>query len=456
MNHEANVIFFVGIGGIGMSAVARFYLAKGAMVFGYDRAKTALTEALEREGAKIVYTEEEGFMPGNVDLVVRTPAVPKDNLYIKKAEEMGLPLMKRSEVLGFISKSYRCLAVAGTHGKTTTSTILTWLLSYSGLNPNAFLGGVSMNFGTNYLLGDSDWVVVEADEFDRSFLHLNPYIAVITSVEADHLDIYSDVQTLRKAFQTFAHRLTTGGLLVLHESVIDLISGSFDKMKVSYGFSDKADYSIKNCQVIDGDMVFDLRKPNGQLDRYRLPYAGKHNVENAVAAIIVAQFLGLKSDDLANALKVFKGIKRRFELIEKNETLIVIDDYAHHPSEIKAAISAAKMAYPGKKITGVFQPHLYSRTRDFLKEFAEELDHLDYCILVKLYAARELPIEGIDSNAILNHMRLKNKVVSEIKDIARHLQKFDNEVILFMGAGDVDVHIPEILKEYGIKLKNNR
>jgi UDP-N-acetylmuramate--alanine ligase len=436
-------IFFVGIGGIGMSGLARYFKLAGKEIYGYDRVSTGLTKMLEAEGMNIIYTEDLNGFPGDTDLIIRTPAVPAHNIFLSAGKKQGVPIMKRAQVLGEISRSYRAVAVAGTHGKTTTSSMVAWLLKSCGVDCSAFLGGIALNFQSNFLFGQSNVVVLEADEYDRSFLQLNPEIAVITSMDADHLDIYGSKGSVRTAYIEFADAIKSGGVLVIHESIADYITRR-DIRILSYGQTEKAAYRWSNLVAVNGGMAFSLSGFSANSWDCFLPYPGQHNVENAVAAMIVAELLGCKKEGIVSSLQGFKGIKRRFELVGSRDGLIVIDDYAHHPAEINAAIQAVRMMYPGKRITGVFQPHLYSRTKDFSNEFAESLDTLDACLLLDLYPAREEPVEGVSSQIILDAMELENRALCRKEELIWRLLQMPLEVLLIMGAGDIDTLIPDI------------
>lgn len=430
-----------------MSALARYFNNAGKEILGYDRVATSLTRTLEAEGMKIYYTEELNVISDEFDLIVWTPAVSPENLYLDQATTLNIPMYKRAEILALISKEYQSIAVAGTHGKTTTSSMIAWILKSGGINCSAFLGGIAVNFNSNFLYGDRDIVVLEADEYDRSFLHLTPNIAIITSMDADHLDIYLNGESIRRAYLEFVGKIKENGFLIIHESVADQVNRQ-DIEVISYGFSDKADYKIESLKVENGLMCFEIKRPKKERVTYTLPYPGKHNVENACAASIVAEIMGMKDREIGEALMKFKGIKRRFEIIEKRDEFVIIDDYAHHPTEIKAAIEAVRMLYPDKKLTGVFQPHLYSRTRDFYKEFAQELDQLDECVLIELYPAREEPIKGVSSKLILDEMKCLKKSLCRKEELIWRLLQMEIEVLIIMGAGDIDTVIPEIKEHF--------
>lgn len=443
-------IYFVGIGGIGMSALARYFHRKGVEVHGYDKTETTLTRKLAGEGMKIHYEEDPEKIPTGVDLVVYTPAVPAEHRELEYFRARHFPVKKRAEVLGMISRDRKTVAVAGTHGKTTTSSMLTYLLRSGGIDCTAFLGGIARDFDSNVVTGNSDWVVVEADEYDRSFLQLSPDIAVILSMEPDHLDIYGDAESiLETGFKAFAAKRKKGGRLLVNHRIADQFAD----------WKDVADYGLEagrhradNIRVEDGFFVFDYHGPEQSLERLRLAMPGRHNVENATAAIAVALELGAPPADIRQALATFRGIKRRFELIYRDEKRTYIDDYAHHPSELRAAIGAARELFPERRITGVFQPHLYSRTRDFAQGFAEALDQLDEIILLDIYPAREKPIPGVSSKIIYDRMRNPNRMMIAKEDLMGALQKKKTEVLLTLGAGDIDTCVQPI-EEWMKKMK---
>lgn len=438
-------VYFIGIGGIGMSALARYFHGRGAEVHGYDRTETLLTKKLVEEGMNIHYTEDVNQVPEGVSLVVYTPAVPATHRELAYLREQGLPVKKRAEVLGIISRGMKTIAVAGTHGKTTTSSILTYLLRCGGIDCTAFLGGIAANFGSNFVEGKSDWVVVEADEFDRSFLHLSPNVAVILSMDADHLDIYGDPETLLETgFRPFAAKVEKGGRLYIHHQWREQL-GELPFVE-SYGIGG-GDYRSENVRVENGFFTFDYRSPAHRIDGLQLAMPGRHNVENATAAMTVALQLGVGEQDIRVGLRTFRGIRRRFEVLYRSEDRAYIDDYAHHPSELKAAIGAARELFPGKRLTGIFQPHLYSRTRDFAGGFAEALDELDEPLLMEVYPARELPIEGVTAQWLLGKMKNPNKRLVSKANLMEAVERAHPEILLTLGAGDIDT-FRETLKAY--------
>lgn len=419
-----------------MSALARYFNGRGLAVKGYDKTETLLTKKLVEEGIDIHYEEDLTQIPPDLDLVVYTPAIPAHHKELKYLQSTTIPIKKRAEVLGIISRGMKTIAVAGTHGKTTTTTILTHLLREGGVACNAFLGGIALNFNSNFVEGASDWVVVEADEYDRSFLHLNPDLAVILSMDADHLDIYGDVETLyNTGFRAFAKKLKAGGKLIIHDPWKEKI-GQIKGMK-SYGI-EAGDFQSCNVRVENGFFTFDYKGGGIEMPALQFTLPGKHNVENATAAITLALALGVEASAIRAALLSFKGIKRRFEFLFRKDDIAYIDDYAHHPSELKASIAAAKELYPNEKIVGVFQPHLFSRTNDFAAEFAKSLEALDEAILLPIYPAREAPIPGVNSEMLLELMNKTNKQLVEKDDLLNVIDKLKPSVLLTLGAGDID------------------
>lgn len=433
-------VYFIGIGGIGMSALARYFAKRGCLVCGYDKTRTNLTIDLEREGILISYLDDDAALPVSFyekhedTLIVYTPAIPKNSKILNYFKQKGFALKKRSEVLGIISKGQFCIAVAGTHGKTTTSSIIAHILTHSGFGCTAFLGGITSNYNSNFLLGENNVVVVEADEYDRSFLTLYPNISVITSMDADHLDIYGDSSHLQESFHLFAGQLKPEGTLFVKAGlpISDGITYSLDKY---------ADVSGLNIRVEGGRFVFDYRDSETKINDLNLMLPGKHNVENAVAAIAVALKLGIEPDRIKEAVAAFKGVKRRFETIVNTPEHIYIDDYAHHPEELRACFDAVRQLYPEKKMTVMFQPHLFSRTRDFADGFAEVLGTADDLLLLEIYPARELPIEGVTSQLLLEKITLESKAVYGKDTVLEAIKKKNPELLVTVGAGDIDTLI---------------
>ena len=446
--NDIHTIYFIGIGGIGMSALARSFHGHGATVYGYDRTDTTLTRALTAEGIHVHYDDDVRHIPASgVDLVVWTPAVPREHSELNWFLERGYPVKKRAEVLGIISLGKRCIAVAGTHGKTTTSTMVAHLLRATGTDATAFLGGLSANLGSNFVEGKSDWVVVEADEYDRSFLQLHPEIAVLNSLDPDHLDIYGSPEAVVESYKQFIRQIKPGGTLIYKsglplDEVADELRAS-GRTVLTFGI-DAGDYEAYGLRVENGQMVFGIQSSIMDWSALHLNYPGRHNVENATAAWAAVMGAGRFTPELPQALADFRGVKRRFEFIVRRVDTVYVDDYAHHPAELRAVIAAARMLFAGRRITGVFQPHLYSRTRDFADDFAAALDQLDDCILLPVYPARELPIEGVSSEMILQKMNLSNKKVVTKANLLEELQQRRPEVLLTMGAGDIDTLIEPI------------
>lgn len=438
-------VYFIGVGGIGMSALARYFIAIGKEVFGYDKTETILTNQLEKEGVNIHYTDSPSLIPSEIDLIVYTPAVPQDLKEYKHCWDKGYVMKKRSEVLGIITNESFTLAVAGTHGKTTTSSILAHLLKQS-IGCNAFLGGITKNYDSNVLLTENtENTVVEADEYDRSFLELHSNMAIITSMDADHLDIYGDHSKFLESFELFSSQISPGGSLILNKQLENKLTPACDV--ITYSISEKADYYLENIKVVDGYYVFSVQAQSGLISDIKFGLPGRHNVENAIAAIAAADQLKVSHQEIKSALESFKGIKRRFEYIIKKHDLVYIDDYAHHPEELKATISSVKELYPKNKITGVFQPHLYSRTKDFADDFAKSLDLLNELILLDIYPSREQPIEGVTSEMLLRKVTIKNKSISTKAELVSELRQRKLEVLLTMGAGDIDKLVEPIKNE---------
>lgn len=433
--------YFVGIGGIGMSALARYFKTIGWEVAGYDKTPSALTDELQKEGIAIHFEDlgeqiPEQFKVLDKTLVIYTPAIPKDHKELNFFRNSTENLFKRSEVLGLLTRQSKGLGVAGTHGKTTTSSMLAHILDSSHLKCNAFLGGIASNFDSNLVIGkDSEYTVIEADEFDRSFLKLTPYASIITSTDPDHLDIYGDEKVFLEGFQKYAQLIDPKGFLVKKEG----LNVRSDARTVTYAIdSPTADFSASGLRFEDGRFLFDVRTPNGNIMNVELGIPGIHNAENAVACIALSQFLNVTEEEIRNGLKTFKGVKRRFEYQIRTKELVYIDDYAHHPTEIHALVSSVRLLYPDKKIIGIFQPHLFSRTRDFYDGFAKELSALDEVILLPIYPAREEPILGVTSDALLEKITAADKKLMQPAEAVAHLSNYREGVILTIGAGDID------------------
>ncbi len=442
-------VYFLGIGGIGMSALARYFKHAGYEVSGYDRTETKLTRKLLIEGIDVHYDDRPEWLADHLQpstcLVVYTPAVPVDLGERVFVETNGIPMKKRSEVLGMICNELSCCAVAGTHGKTSVSTMLAHILHTSALGCTAFLGGISKNYQTNLLLdAASDWVVAEADEFDRSFLRLFPNLAVITSMDADHLDIYGTQQAVVDSFNAFAGQVKAGGSLVVKKGLQVIKDPNKNISYYSYSLNEQADFYAENIELVDEAYQFDLVHPKGKIEGMRLNYPGLMNVENAIAASSLALLAGVYSEELLVALAAYQGVKRRFDIQYRSEQFILIDDYAHHPEELKATIASVRAMFAGQKVTGIFQPHLFSRTRDFADGFARELDQLDEIILLDIYPAREKPMEGVNSDLIFSQIKNRNKHLITKNELLDLVEKLDAGVILMMGAGDIDTLVEPV------------
>ena len=438
-------IYFIGIGGIGMSAIARYYHLKGLKVTGYDKTPSELTHALEEEGIEVHYEDNIDFIPKDVEhtLVVYTPAIPKDMGELVYVQENGYRVIKRSRTLGEIAQGQRCLAVAGTHGKTTTSTLLAHIFQDSKEGCSAFLGGISKNHNTNLLVSENNVIVAEADEFDRSFLQLFPETAVITSMDADHLDIYSDISNMHDAFKAFASQvsgtvITRLGLPITQEDTKARI------MRYSYNDA-RADFRADEITVDEcGYFTFDLHWPGGVIKACKVGVPGWINVENAIAASAIALTYGIEPEKIKSALASFQGVKRRFDIHVNTPSCSYIDDYAHHPKEIAAAVSSMREMFPGRKLTAVFQPHLYTRTRDFADEFAEALSQVDKLILLDIYPAREEPIPGVTSEIIFRNVTAPEKVMMKKEELMDYLENEPVDTLITFGAGNIDRYIKPI------------
>jgi len=435
--NQAHIIHFLGIGGIGMSALARYFHREGKQVAGYDRSESVVTRQLMDEGIE-VYFEPQIERIAAADLIVYTPALPADHPELIESRAQHKPLHKRAEVLGFISKEYKTLAIAGTHGKTTTSTMLAWLLKQAGINITAFLGGLSANLGGNFVHGDSDWVVVEADEYDRSFMHLFPEWSLINSLDPDHLDIYGTPAEMVATYQEFARQ----GQHLLLSDLID--RKGFGEQVETFGRT--GTYRFENLE--HGELIsrFDFAGPNIEVQGLELGLPGEHNVRNMVAALALASKLGVHADALKRGVASFRGIYRRFELQGHGERLTFVDDYAHHPEEIKAAISTARAMFPQRQLMVVFQPHLYTRTRDFYDGFAEALNKADCVLLMDIYPARELPIEGVSTEGIRDRMDLAETHLVKREALMEAIKSrlLPPTMLLTLGAGDIDREVPKL------------
>jgi UDP-N-acetylmuramate--alanine ligase len=437
-------IYFLGIGGIGMSALARYFKSLGAEVSGYDKTATALTDELKAEGIAVTFEDELSQYPKEVDLVVYTPAIPKDHKGFNFYKENKAELMKRSEVLGLISADKFTIAVAGSHGKTTVSAMIAHILTHSGFGCSAFLGGIAVNYNSNYLQGQNDVVVIEADEFDRSFHRLSPDMAVITAVDTDHLDIYGSKEKIDEAFVEFANKIAEEGFLVVKsnqtiEEKLPVLDKAF------YALNDtNADVFCSKYWVTDGGYLFNLSYYGTELKSIRLNIGGFHNIENAIAAIIIAKELKITDENIKAALASFKGIKRRFERVYDDEKVVFIDDYAHHPEEIRVFLESVREIYPKHKLTAIFQPHLFSRTKDLAKEFAQQLSIADEVVLLDIYPAREQPVEGVTSELIYNQLTSFEKSLVKKEELVDFVKSKHFEVLVTIGAGDIDKYVAPI------------
>lgn len=436
-----NNVYFIGVGGIGMSAIARYFVANGKQVAGYDKTPTEITKSIEGLGVKIHFEDdikkvEFKFLNPENTLVVYTPAIPKGHSEFNYFKDNNFNVLKRSAVLGEITKQTVCLAVAGTHGKTTTTSILGHLLNVCSVPVTAFLGGISENYDSNLILNGTDVTVVEADEFDRSFLTLSPDFACITSMDADHLDIYGSADELVKTFKDFSECIKPDGKL--------FVRNGLPLKGITYGIEDDSDYCAQNISIENGSYLFDVKTPKGIQKGFKFSLPGRHNLSNAIIALAMAVEYGCSYNDLAVGLESYKGVKRRFTYQIKTDNFVFIDDYAHHPEEIKAVHQAVREMYPGKKVLAIFQPHLFSRTQDFVEGFAENLSKFDELLLLDIYPARELPIEGVTSEWLLNKIENPNKKLIQKSEIIDEIKKSEAQIILTIGAGDIGAEVKHI------------
>jgi UDP-N-acetylmuramate--alanine ligase len=446
-------IYFLGIGGIGMSALARYFNLHGKVVSGYDKTRTSLTDELEKEGIKITFEDSLETLDKEAELIIFTPAIPKDHLQYNWYLDNNYTLLKRAQILGLAANSMFNISIAGSHGKTSTSSIVAHILHSANKSVAAFLGGICINFNSNFIDGN-EYAVAEADEFDRSFLNLEPNIALITSVDTDHLDIYGNLEAIENSFHQFCNKVRENGILITHSSVPEKILNK-NVTNYRYSLSDtSADYYIKSLQINNGEYTFDVVHPNGIIQNVKSYYGGRHNIENAVGAIAIAINIGISADDIKKAIATFKGVKRRFETHVRNDKFVYIDDYAHHPRELDATISAARELYPDKKLTVIFQPHLFSRTKDLCDEFAASLSKADELLLLDIYPAREKPMEGVTSKIILDKVTIAEKRIINKSELIEFLKnKKDIGILLTVGAGDIDTKVNEI--KVLLQSKNN-
>jgi len=432
-----NNIYFLGIGGIGMSALARYFKEKGCMVSGYDKTPSSLTDKLLIEGIDVHFDENIALLPEALDLVVYTPAIPSSNIEFQYIKEKGIPMMKRSEVLGKIAADKFTIAIAGSHGKTSITAISSLLLS-ENYRLLSFIGGIALNFNSNFIYNvNAEMMIVEADEYDRSFLHLHPDIAILSSMDADHLDIYTSAESMDKGFNDFVNNIKPNGCLITKRELLPRLQTN---CKIyTYSLTDKkCDFYASKIDILNEQYVFSIHTPQGDIENIQFQAAGLHNIENAIAAAAFADIKGVPHQIIKQQLSKYKGVKRRFEYIIRRNDLIYIDDYAHHPNELKAAIHSIKALHPNRKLCGIFQPHLFTRTRDFANEFAKSLELLDHIILLEIYPARELPIEGVNAQMLLDKIKNKHKIIQTKENLIPYLKSIHPELVVSFGAGDID------------------
>lgn len=444
MMNKGGMVYFLGIGGIGMSALARYFKACGYEVAGYDRTCSPLTQELENEGIAIHYVDDPSLMPDDIEFVIITLAIPANLLELKVLRERKVKMMTRAEMLGVLSRQRRTLAIAGTHGKTTTTALVSHIMLTADTKISAFIGGIARNINSNVVIGGTGdkFLVVEADEFGRSFLQLSPFASIVTSIDADHLDVYGDYQHLVDGFNEFVEKNSDDGIVIYHEN----LPVSTTKRHLTYGL-ENADVMACNVQIVNGLTEFEVAVSGDDVFklegvRFVMQLYGDHNVQNALAAILMCAFSGVDTATIKEALLTFKGVQRRFDIRVRDGKNIYVDDYAHHPEEIKAALTTARKVFPDKELTVVFQPHLFTRTRDFMDGFAESLSIADRVILLDIYPARELPIDGVTSAALLAKITSPKKMLSSKENLVSVVKDIDPELIMTMGAGDVDRFVP--------------
>lgn len=444
-------VYFVGAGGIGMSAIARYFIHRGLVVAGYDKTPSDLTRQLEKEGMLIHYEENIQKIPyaccqRESCLVIYTPAIPADHQELQYFRKNGFEIQKRAQVLGTLTGEHKGLCVAGTHGKTTTSTMCAHIMHQSHLDCNAFLGGISKNYGTNYILSESDFVVIEADEFDRSFHWLRPWMSVITATDPDHLDIYGTKEAYLESFRHYTELIQPGGALIIHRG-LEMQEALADGVR-RYDYAlNEGDFHAENIKIDNGEITFDFISPIENIPNVELGQPVPINIENAIAAMAMAQLAGCTAEELRFGIKTYEGVDRRFDFKIKNEKLVFLSDYAHHPKEIYHSARSIRELYRNRKITAIFQPHLYTRTRDFYKDFADALSQLDEVILTEIYPARELPIEGVTSQLIYDNLapNVKKQIIRK-DDVLNFIKARDFDVLIILGAGDLDNYVPQIAK----------
>lgn len=453
MNKTGDIksVYFLGIGGIGMSALARYFQSQGAMVSGYDKTPSPLTGKLQSEGMDIHFDDHPSKIPADLDLVVITPAIPCDLQELQYLSKTETPIMKRSEVLGFITTQHPSIAVAGTHGKTSVTALIAHLLNHGGVSTTAFIGGIARNFDSNCIIAEKPaFVIAEADEFDRSFMRLSPEKIVITSIDADHLDIYGDKNTLVQTFTDFKNKVNNAENIFIEEKPASELKGKFQ----TYGLSNLTDIRITNYRIHGGFQLFDYESGQATIKALKFALPGNYNLKNAAAAISVALQCGVSEQKIHSGLDSFLGVERRFDIRFRGKSQIYIDDYAHHPEELNACISAIRTLFPDKKLTGVFQPHLFSRTADFADGFASSLDLLDEAVLIPIYPAREKPIEGVTSKLIFDKMKNTNKTLIEKSQLMDFIENKKPELLVTVGAGDID-RFTEPIRQYFDKLERS-
>jgi UDP-N-acetylmuramate--alanine ligase len=454
---DIKAVYFVGAGGIGMSAIARYFIKKGLVVAGYDKTPSDLTKRLETEGMLIHYEENVDEIPHECKkkescLVIYTPAIPAEHKELKFFRENGFEIQKRAQVLGTLTQSHKGLCVAGTHGKTTTSTMCAHIMHQSHLDCNAFLGGISKNYGTNYILSDSDYVVIEADEFDRSFHWLRPWMSVITSSDPDHLDIYGTKEAYLESFRHYTELIQPGGALIIHRGLEMKENIQPGVRRYDYSLNE-GDFHAENIVIENGEITFDFISPIENVKGVQLGQPVPINIENGIAAMAMAQLNGCTAEELKYGMQTYGGVDRRFDFKIKNSKMVFLSDYAHHPKEIYQSAKSIRELYKNKHITAIFQPHLYTRTRDFYKDFADALSQLDEVILTEIYPARELPIEGVTSKLIYDNLKpgVKKEMIQKA-DVLDYVKDHDFEVLIVLGAGDLDNQVPQITKLLNSKL----
>ena len=455
---DIKAVYFVGAGGIGMSAIARYFLKKGLVVAGYDKTPSDLTRQLEKEGMLIHYEENVDEIPHvckqkEVCLVIYTPAIPADHQELMFFRDNGFEIQKRAQVLGTLTQAHKGLCVAGTHGKTTTSTMCAHIMHQSHLDCNAFLGGISKNYGTNYILSDSDYVVIEADEFDRSFHWLRPWMSVITSTDPDHLDIYDTKEAYLESFRHYTELIQSGGALIIHRNLEMKENLQEGVRRYDYSLTE-GDFHAENIRIENGEITFDFISPIESIKDVQLGQPIPVNIENGIAAMAMAQLNGCTPEELKYGMKTYGGVDRRFDFKIKTDRIVFLSDYAHHPKEIYQSARSIRELYKDKHITAIFQPHLYTRTRDFYKDFADALSQLDEVVLTEIYPARELPIEGVTSKLIYDNLKegVKKEMIRK-DEVLNYVKNHKFEVLIVLGAGDLDNQVPQITEILNSKIK---